>query len=663
MTQKASIPSWVKWPIIFAGGAAMLFIWIALASKIFVAVLFKGDAPFKAETFTIIEYLIAYYQQRKVVTIAVFSLAASGLVSIAFPLLVMVPKQRKLHGEARFASKAEISKMGLNSGDGLVMGKAHGEYLTSPGQHHVMLAAPTGAGKGVGAVIPVLLTWDHSAIVLDVKKENFRLTSKFRESCGHQVYLFDPGSSDRRTHRWNPLGYVREAHADRVDDIQKIGEKIYPDVDGTDPIWSGGCRGLFLGITLYLFETEGRLRTMGQVTREVYGLDDDKLLAQLDSRAKSGKPYSTECELSLRDYLKAPDKTRESIRKTFTSRLELFMNPNIDAATSANDFDLEALRKERISIYLGVTPDNLDRMRPLLSLFFQQVLDLHTRELPEHNPALKHQLLLLMDEFVAMGKMPTVLGSIGYVRGYNIRLMPIFQSPSQVEALYGRAGALGFFQNHTCRMMFEPADYETAEALSKELGTETVTKWSKSKPLFGGKGAGSQSESQQGRALLMAQELTTMGTKSMILLIRGQPPVKCQKLFYYDDHTFLDRLKSVAPSLAALDNTWYNQLLSKAGIGPIRRKPNKQQLDHAQFSGELSNEPAPVPLPQPMKLDRPSDKRPMRNVELADLDNIDSLPLSDFNVDFSQVEIPDGDLDEDQIEALADTVYRQMNKN
>ncbi|EMB2747985.1 type IV secretory system conjugative DNA transfer family protein [Stenotrophomonas maltophilia] len=161
----------------------------------------------------------------------------------------------------------------------------------------------------------------------------------------------------------------------------------------------------------------------------------------------------------------------------------------------------------------------------------------------------------------------------------------------------------------------------------------------------------------------MAQELTTMGTKAMILLIRGQPPVKCQKLFYYDDHTFLDRLKSVAPSLAALDNTWYNQLLSKAGIGPIRRKPNKQQLDHAQFSGELSNEPAPVPLPQPMKLDRPSDKRPMRNVELADLDNIDSLPLSDFNVDFSQVEIPDGDLDEDQIEALADTVYRQMNKN
>lgn len=662
MTQRANIPSWAKWLIGILAAGIVGFIWMTLASKIFVAIIFKGDAPFKAETLTIVEYLVAYHQNRKIVGPALLSILLSGALTIGLPLWLMVPKKRKLHGEAHFASSKEVSEMGLFTDDGLVVGRYKGKYLTSPGQHHVMLAAPTGAGKGVGCVIPNLLSWNHSAIVLDVKKENFRLTSKFRESCGHKAFLFDPGSTDRRTHRWNPLGYVREDHALRVDDLQKIGEKIYPDVDGSDPIWTGGCRSLFLGVALYLFETEGSLRTMGQVTREVFGLDDDKLKEKLDSRAKAGNPYSTECELSFRDYLKSPEKTRESIRKTFTSRLELFMNPNIDAATAANDFDLTKLRQERITIYLGVTPDNLGRLAPLLNLFFQQVLDLHTRTLPEHDPTLKYQLLLLMDEFVAMRKMQVLLDSIAFIRGYNIRLMPIFQSPSQVEALYGKAHALGFFQNHTCRMMYEPADFETAEALSKELGTETVTKWSKSKPLFGGKG-GSQSESDQGRALMLAQELTTMGGKSLILLMRGQIPVKCDKVFYYDDHTFLDRLKSVSPSLAALDDTPFNRALGAVGLGPIKRKPSKKQLDAAQFGSELSTDPPQAPLAVVRALERPADTRPMRNIELADLDKLDSMPLADFNTDFSGLEVPDQEMDEDQLEAFADTVYQRMINN
>lgn len=662
MTQSANIPSWAKW---LAGVIAVVvvgYIWLKLASMVFMTIIFKGHPPFEPQTLTIVQYLVAYHENRKIVGPAMVSILLSGALTIGLPIWLMVPKKRKLHGEAHFAKPREVAVMGLSGGDGLVVGRYKGKYLTSPGQHHVMLAAPTGAGKGVGAVIPNLLTWNHSAIVTDVKFENFRLTSKFREACGHKCYLFNPGSTERRTHRWNPLGYVREDHALRVDDLQKIGEKIYPDVDGSDPIWTGGCRSLFLGITLYLFETEGSTRTMGQVAREVFGLDDDRLKEKLESRAKAGNPYSTECELSLRDYLKSPDKTRESIRKTFTSRLELFMNPNIDAATSANDFDLTKLRQEQITIYLGVSPDNLGRLAPILNLFFQQVLDLHTRTLPEHDPSLKYQLLLLMDEFVAMGKMKVLFDSIAFIRGYNIRLMPIFQSPMQVEAIYGRAAALGFFQNHTCRMMYEPADHETAEALSKELGTETVTRWSKSKPLFGGKG-GSQSESEQGRALMMAQELTTMGSKSLILLVRGQIPVKCDKLFYYDDHTFLDRLKSVAPSLAALDDTPLNRLLAKIGLQPLKKKPTKKQLDAAQFGNELSTEPEPVPLSTVARLERPADTRAMRNIELADLDKLDSIPLADFNTDFSDIEVPAEEMDEDQLAEFADKVYQQMRNN
>lgn len=647
MSQNASIPTWAK----VTGGivlvVVLLGVWMHLASKLFFVWMFKGEPPFQPNLFTIVQYMAKFSQNKRVMTPAIGSIIGTGALVIGFPAFLLWPRKRSLHGDGRFAKDSEIAKMGLKGDDGIVIGKHKGKYLVSPGQHHVMLAAPTGAGKGVGVVIPNLLSWNHSAIVLDVKKENFRLTAGFRRKFGHKVFLFDPGATDRRTHRWNPLGYVREEHALRVDDLQKIAQKLYADVDGQDPIWSGGCRSLFLGLTLYLFETQGKTRSLGQVARESFGIDIEAMKTMIADRQAAGNPLSVECELALMDYINTPDKTRDSIRKTFTSRLELFLNPTIDAATCANDFDLGALRSERMTIYLGVTPDNLGRLAPILNLFFQQVLDIHTRTLPEHDPNLKYQLLLLMDEFVAMGKMQTLVDSIAFIRGYNIRLLPIFQSPSQVEAIYGRASALGFFQNHTCRIMYEPADFETAESISKQLGTETVKRFSKSTPLFGGKGGGSKSESEHGRAVMLPQELTTIGSDAEIIFIRGQMPVKADKIRFYEDPLFIQRLKAVAPSLAALGN----------------KMPTKAQLDQAQFSNELSFEIDQVSTATVERPKRPDDKRPMKEVELSDLDRLDSIPLSDFSTDFSGITIPTGEMSEDEMAEFADTVYQQMLNN
>lgn len=640
-----SMPPAAKWSVGSVLLIAGIGLWLFLASKLFLAILFKGDAPVEARPWTIIEYTAAYSENKKVVGPAVLSLGLTGLVCFGFPAWLMWPKGRKLHGDSRFATTPEIRAAGMLADDGLILGKYQGQFLRSSGQHHVMLAAPTGSGKGVGVVIPNLLAWNHSAIVLDVKRENWGLTAGFRAKHGHKVFMFDPAASDRRTHRWNPLGYVRDDPALRVDDVQKIGYIMFPDIQGSDPIWTGGCRSLFLGLALYLLETPGKVVTLGQLARESFALDIERFKTTIADRQAAGSPLSNACVLALMDYISAPDKTRDSIRKTFTSRLELFLNPNIDAATAANDFDLEALRKERITIYLGVTPDNLGRLAPILSLFFQQVVDLHTRELPARNPALKHQLLLLIDEFAALGKMQVIVDAIAFIRGYNIRLMPIFQSPSQVRAIYGDQHALGFFQNHTARIVFEPADFSTAKEISDELGTETVSSESKSRPVFGGKG-GTNSESQASRALLLPQELTTIGSKTAIVFVRGQRPVKCDKIFYYSDPVFADRLKSVSPTLA--------------GIG--RRLPTQAELEEALFSGALAPDVPEAPLPQGERPALPADKRPFRPVEVADLDKLDSLPLSDFNLDFSDVEIPTGEMSEEEVEAFADTVYQQMFK-
>src|SRR5690606_26090336 len=131
----------------------------------------------------------------------------------------------------------------------------HGKLLRLSGQQFVILAAPTRSGKGVGVVIPNLLDYRDSAVVLDIKQANFDLTSGSRRSLGHEAYLFTPCAADRRTHRWNPMTYVSADPAFRVSDLQAIAAMLYPDGDDKDRFWIGQARNAFLAFALYLFET------------------------------------------------------------------------------------------------------------------------------------------------------------------------------------------------------------------------------------------------------------------------------------------------------------------------------------------------------------------------------------------------------------------------
>jgi len=153
---------------------------------------------------------------------------------------------------------------------------------------------------------------------------------------------------------------------------------------------------------------------------------------------KSGRyPLSSECMRALSDVIDLAPVTASSIRKTFTSRLDLWLNPMLDAATAASDFDLRELRSQRVSIYVGVNPDDLHRLRPVLSLFFEQAIGLQTRELPEHDPRLTNQLLMLLDEAPALGRIPILAESIAYLPGYNVRVVLVCQAPSQLREVYG----------------------------------------------------------------------------------------------------------------------------------------------------------------------------------------------------------------------------------
>ncbi|HEY4294351.1 type IV secretory system conjugative DNA transfer family protein [Luteibacter sp.] len=570
MSHNASAPSWVKATLAIGLVAAAVPAWMYLAGYVFTLILFR-KAAHDIDLRTWFDYYGAYGTVpgvRKPLMIG----AGAATLALLIPLaLAFVKPRQSLHGTARFARASDMRRHGLltNQGDGVILGRHGKRFLTASLQQlpHIMLAAPTGSGKGVGIVIPNLLNWNHSAVVLDIKKENWTLTAGFRKANGHEVYLFDPASPERHTHRWNPLAYIRDDPGLIVDDIQKIGNIIFPDVPGTDPLWTASCRSLFLGMVLYVFETEGKPRTLGQVAREAMQGSDENLTALIDYRQRSDKPLSLVCSSSLKDYINTADNTRTSIRKTFTSRFELFLNPILDAATADNDFDIRALRERRITVYIGITPDNLSRLAPLLNLFFQQVVDINTRELPEHNPALKYQCLLILDEFRSLGKLQIVVDAIAFLRGYGLRLLPIFQSPSQVREVYGEDAARNFFQNHAVRICYTPADMDVATEISREMGNFTVNV--KSVSHSGGLGQArsrSVNFSEQSRALMLPQEVKDITQDEELIFARGCPAIKATKIRWYQEETFKSRVQPVpqvptAP-LPAIEAIVYPESLS-----------------------------------------------------------------------------------------------------
>lgn len=178
--------------------------------------------------------------------------------------------QRKLYGDSRFANEGEIAAAGLFAPKGIIVGEWKKRFLLFPGLQFVLLSAPTRSGKGVGIVIPNLLSWEDSVVVLDVKQENFLITSGWRARYGHACYLFNPFAEDGRTHRYNPLGYISDDPRLRVGDILDLGYAIYPG-DGKEPFFDDTARNLFLGLVLYLCETPELPRTFGELLRQASG--------------------------------------------------------------------------------------------------------------------------------------------------------------------------------------------------------------------------------------------------------------------------------------------------------------------------------------------------------------------------------------------------------
>lgn len=542
-------------------GIAIVIIGIPWASGVtFLHV--NGADPALAGPFSIIEYWKLYaHSSEKFVRVSV-QLCAIGpwaLLAGFIGWAVIAKQNRPLHGAARFANTAEIRKAGLLDPKGgldktILVGKKNGRYLTYGGYQFVILAAPTRSGKGVGIVVPNCLNYSDSLVVLDIKGENFDITSGFRAKHGQKVYLFAPFDEAGVTHRYNPLEYISDDPAQRLGDIDAIGTALYSGGNQNDKFWSENAKDLFRGLCLFVLERKDLPKTFGEILRQASGKGKplkEYIFEELKKAQDTGHPFSNACIDCLNRVLSNSENTLAGIVATFGTPLLIFQNPRVDLATSANDFDLREVRRERMSIYFKMPPNKLKEGSVFVNLFFDQLLNLNTRVLPSQDKTLKQQCLVLLDEMTSIGKVAMIAQAVSYMAGYNMRLLTIIQNKSQLEDVYGKAGALTLLSNHALMVMYAPSPtvQSDAQEYSEMLGYETVKSRSRTSSMQ----SSSTSTSDQRRALMLPQEIRELGQTREIVSLENCKPILCDKIRYYEDPDFTCRAHLPPPSIPKQD--------------------------------------------------------------------------------------------------------------
>jgi len=609
-----------------------LLVSLYLASYLFLIRLNHPALPPSAATpLTVLRYWQTYggdpYTRRWLIGCLIAGAVPTG----AGMLALARPVNRSLHGDARFATLREVARAGLFQQAGIVLGRWGRRYLVLGRQLCAIVIAPPRSGKGAGIVQPNALSWMGSLVVNDVRKECYRITAGWRKLFS-KVYLFEPLSATGMTAQWNPISpfYIPdENEAVRVSALQKLANQLSPDPAAGDPFWPASCRDLFLGLALYVIETSDLPRTLGEMVRQImHGAGDsvsDHWKRVISERDKAGKPLSSTCKRMMFDFINLSPQTQSSIRKTFTSKLQLWTNPLVDAATSGDSFDLRELRRKRITIYLGVAPSDLSRLSLLMNLFFTQMLDMNMDSMPEDDPTVRHELMAILDEWAAMGRMPIVENTIQLQGGYGIRPVFIAHSLPQLRAIYGRDQTDHIISCCGARVVYAPNDDEYATNISRELGTFTVENKSESRPARGFR-PGSVSTSQAARSLLNPQEVKMMGFQNQIVFMEHVRPILCRKIWYWQRALFLARSNRRVPQIV-----------------PI----------------EIKMPPPPAPLP--IEVEEAGKSRTARDITPQDVPKLAKLKLTDYAADFSNIQLPKGEkLSGEDLQNVFDSFIQQV---
>lgn len=481
--------------------------------------------------------------------------AGSGVAGAVSAIIGSVWRARQsrlvtTYGSARWAARQDLAAAGLTARAGIFLGRAGGRYLRHDGPEHVMAFAPTRSGKGVGLVVPTLLSWTGSAVVHDIKGENWQLTAGWRSRFSHCL-LFNP--TDARSAAYNPLLEVRRG-AHEVRDVQNIAD-ILVDPEGAlerRNHWEKTSHALLVGAILHVLyaEHDKTLRGVASFLSDPARPFEVTLHAMMATPHLGDQPHPVVAS-AAREVLNKSDNERSGVLSTAMSFLGLYRDPTVAAVTSRCDWRIADLVEARrpLSLYLVVPPSDISRTKPLIRLLLNQIGRRLTETLESVDPqdprsaSVRHRLLLMLDEFPALGRLDFFESALAFMAGYGLRAVLIAQSLNQIDKAYGPNNAI--LDNCHVRVAFATNDERTAKRVSDALGTATELRAQRNYAghrLSPWLGHLMVSRQESPRPLLTPGEVMQLPPDQEIVMVSGHSPARARKLRYYEDRNFTARL-------------------------------------------------------------------------------------------------------------------------
>lgn len=568
----------------------------------------------------------------------------AAVFTVAVPALGY-RKKLTSHGSAEWAKPDELRRAQLAEKIDKVRGPIYGklgkpkssaEFITSHDIPHSLIAAPTGSGKGVGIVIPTLLTYKGSVFCLDVKGENFGLTARRRAAMGDKVFKFSPYDPHGRTHRYNPLAYVAEVHPRRrFTESRRLASSLLI-AHGNGQGFLDGAREIFAATAMLAIE-----RGQPHISAIYDALSAPGEAFELFQRL-AREVQAEEAQKIFNKYAGMESRILSSYLSVLSDGgLNLWADPAVRDATDTSDFGIQDLRRDPTSIYVVVSPNDLVPLAPLIRLFFQQTISIMQRAEPGKDEPFP--VLFLLDEFASLGRMEVLQQAVTTLRGYGGRIMIVVQTLASLRHpnLYGREGAAVFLANCRMQVFMAPADDDTPDYVSKAIGD--FTRLGRSKSWRSNEFQRHISEREEGARLIRPEQLRQIGTEKIVALVQNMKPVLADRVSYYEDGQLRPIFEGQTgrlpepPSLYPEDtNPFYAARLAKERA---EQAPIAQGDTSAEIEQEPRTEPTSAVKPESDAgeiLHPPGDDLPEADDERANIepegdaqDNEEAAPSAD----------------------------------
>ena len=509
--------------------------------------------------------------------------AAGGVLGVLVAIAGSLWRARQnrlvtTYGSSRWATKGEIDRFGLFDAAGVFLGRFKDRYLRHDGPEHVMCFAPTRSGKGVGLVIPTLLSWPQSAVIHDIKGENWQLTAGWRAKFSHCL-LFNP--TDPGSAKYNPLLEVRKGQFE-VRDVQNIAD-ILVDPEGAlerRNHWEKTSHSLLVGVILHVLYAEQE-KTLARVAAFLSdpSRSFERTLRVMMSTNHLGTDERPQVHPVVaqvaRELLNKSENERSGVLSTAMSFLGLYRDPTVAETTSACEWRIaDLMDAERpVSLYLVIPPSDISRTKPLVRLVLNQIGRRLTEKLEgQAGKRHRHQLLMMLDEFPALGRLDFFESALAFMAGYGVRSFLIAQSLNQISKAYGENNAI--LDNCHVRIAFASNDERTAKRISDSLGTATELRAQRN---YAGHRLAPWlahvmvSRQETARPLLTPGEVMQLPADEELVMVSGQPPIRAKKLRYFEDANFTGRV-FLPPGLSA-DGPYADRPLFRADdwSGQVRK--------------------------------------------------------------------------------------------